>query len=308
MALDLWNAPPADFPIPEGLHITLDDVSDWDVDGLPYYNRADAARFQTLARQKPRLTYHFAARRNGRLVGHSLLYLSPGPLGIAGLYSVGVLLDARNQGIGRAVSLAACQYARALGCRYVLLNAATPIYERLGFVSLGYGQTWFMFPPVLNAAPPSPETVAFVEVLGRGDTAALDALPPQARPADLDARLPCKMTPLEVAARLEQPRSAQWLLNTGATPDVIAFCDLGWRDRLPELLAARPELANRRGGEWGQTPLHEAIARNDGELVRLLLSAQPDLTIEDSHFHATALGWARHFRRKEIIRLIEAQS
>lgn len=306
MALDLEKVPPADFPLPANMHIALDDESDWEVEGLPHYNRADAARLQAHAQQSPRRTYHFGAWQDGKIVGHSLLHLSAGPLAVAGLYSVGVLPEARNQGVGRAISLAACQYAHALGCRYVLLNAATHIYSRLGFVSLGNGQTWFMFPPVLNAVSPTPEIIAFTEAVGRGDTAGLEALPPHTLPADLDAKLLCKMTPLEVAACLKQPRTAQWLLDAGATPEVIPLCDLGWRDRIPALLASRPDLANHRVGEWSQTPLHEAAARNDVELARLLLTANPDLMVEDTQFHGTPLGWARHMRREEIVRLIEA--
>ena len=114
------------------------------------------------------------------------------------------------------------------------------------------------------------------------------------------------MTPLEIAAKLQQPTSAQWLLDRGATPNIVPLWDLGWRDRLPALLSAHPELANRRGGEWGGTALHEAANRNDIALARLALSARPDLTIEDMHFHGTPMGWARHMNRHEIIALIEA--
>lgn len=305
MALDLFKIPPADFPVSAALHIAEDEESAWEVDGLPYYDRADAPRFRVHARQMPRCTYHFGARIEGEIVGHSLLHISTGTRGVAGLYSVGVVPSAREQGVGRAVSLAACQFARQQGCRYVLLNAATHIYERLGFVSLGHGQTWWIYQTALDSLPIAPDLVAFTEAVGRGDTASLPSLPP---PADLDAVLVCGMTPLEVAARLKQPQAAQWLINRGASPDVIPLLDLGWRDRIPALLAARPALANRRVGEWGQTPLHEAIARNDTELARLLLSVRPDLSINDAQFNATPLGWAQHFGRTEIIEMIEAQS
>ena len=225
---------------------------------------------------------------------------------MAGLYNVEVLPEARNQGIGRAISRAACQHARALNCRYVLLNAATHIYERLGFVSLSHGQTWWMFRPALDAPPPTPGTIAFIEAIGRGDTDALTALPANEVPSDLDAPLLCKMAPLEVAACLAQPDAAQWLLDRGASPDIIPLCELGWRERVPALLAAHPELANRRLGEQATTPLHEAVARNDIALARLLLSADPDLSLEDAQFHATALGWAHHFKREAFITLLSA--
>lgn len=306
MALDLHLLPPADFPVPAGLEIFLDEGSVWDVDDLPHYDPTEAARLKALIRRTPQQTFHFGARLNGKIVGHSLLHLSTGSGGIAGLYNVGVVPVARNQGIGRAISRAACAHAQTLGCEFVLLNAATTIYERLGFVSLGYGQTWWMFRPALAAPALTPSLVALTEAVGRGDISALEALRLDELPRDLDASLRCKLTLLEVAAQLQQPEAAQWLLSAGATPDIIPLCDLGWRDQLPGLLDRRPELANRCLGELGQTPLHEAIARNDLALLRLLLSAKPNLEIQDTQYHATALGWARHFGRAEMVSLLEA--
>jgi GNAT superfamily N-acetyltransferase len=308
MALDLEQMPTASFPTHDGLEIVLDEENnggDWDVADLPHYNRADATRLQAHARRTPRRTYHFAARLGGKIVGHSLLHVDS--FGVAGLYNVGVVPSARNQGIGRAISLAACEYARTLGCRHVLLNAATHIYDKLGFVSLGHGQTWWLFPPTLHAPPPAPSVVAFTEAIGRGDVGSLgDGV--LAKIGDLDAPLLCKMTPLEVAAKLGQPGAAQWLLDAGASPDIIPLCDLGWRDRVPNLLMNRPDLASRRLGEWGQTPLHEAVSRNDIALVELLLSTNPDLDIleiKDTQFHATPLGWAEHLGRTEITTLLK---
>jgi GNAT superfamily N-acetyltransferase len=305
MALDLEQIPSTNGPLPNGLQIAQDDASDWDVSDLPHYDRADAARLQAHARQTPRRTYHFAARLEGKIVGHSLLHLSEN--GMAGLYNVGVVPRARRRGIGRAISLAACQYARTLGCRYVLLNAATHIYDKLGFVSLGYGQTWWMFAPMLEMPPPPPSLIAFVEALGRGDTSTLAALPPSELP-NLDSPLLCKMTPLEVAAKLQQPQAATWLLEAGASPDIIPLYDLGWRDQIPSILARYPHLAGRRLGEHGATPLHEAVSRNDVALAQLLLSTQPStdiLAITDTQFHATPLGWAEHLGRVEIAALLK---
>ncbi|WP_246385798.1 GNAT family N-acetyltransferase [Armatimonas rosea] len=304
MALDLETATPESFPTPESLELALDEGSPWEVTGIPYYEPRDAPRLRALAQQEPRKTYHFGARLEGKVVGHSLLHVSGGPLHVAGIYNVGVLPEARRQGVGRAVSWAACQHARSLGCRYVLLNAATHIYNRLGFVSLGHGQTWWMFRPALELPPLAPETVAFTEAIGRGDIEALQALP---LPPDLDSTLPCKMTLLEAAARLKQPESARWLLAQGALPDIIPLCDLGWRDQVPAALAARPALANRLLGSGGWTPLHEAVLRKDRELARLILAARPDLSIQDLQFKATALGWAKHFGYPEFVSLIEEQ-
>ncbi|WP_309709536.1 GNAT family N-acetyltransferase [Armatimonas sp.] len=302
MVLDLETTQPEDFMIPEGLTIELDGGSVWDVTGLPYYEPSDAPRLRALAQHTPRKTYHFGAWRGGKVVGHSLLHVSGGPLNVAGLYNVGVLPEARKQGVGRAISWAACQHARRLGCRYVLLNAATHIYNRLGFVSLGSGQTWWMFRPALELPPLEADTITFIEAIGLGDLGVLETLPV---PPDLDATLRCKMTPLEVAARLGQPESARWLLAHGALPDIIPLCDLGWRDQVPAALAVRPELANRLLGAGGWTPLHEAVLRKDLELARLILSARPDLSLQDLQFKATALGWAQHFGYPELAALIQ---
>lgn len=314
MALDL-HAMRADFPLPDGLHIAVDEPADWDVDDLPYYHRNEShsktAPNETAAPRKPlredkRRKWHFGAWLNGKIVGHSALLLTTGRQGVAGIYNVGVVPAARNQGVGRAITLAACQYAHALGCHYATLNsAADSLYERLGFVSLGHGQSWWMHEKTLNAPPPTPEQVAFAEAVGRGDAPTLDALDKRDLPADLDAPLPCGMTPLELAVSAKQPRSAEWLAAHGATLDILSAWDLGWKDRIPRLLADTPALIDRRRGDWQTSPLHDAVQRNDVPLARLLLAAHPDLTIQDAQVHSTPLGWARYFGRTEIIALIE---
>ena len=304
MALDL-EAMRDDFPVPDGLHIVVDDVGDWDVDDMPYYDRSNITVLQALARERPRRTWHFGAWLNGRVVGHSVLFLTTGALGVAGIYSVGVVPAARNQGIGRAISLAPCQFARALRARWATLNAATHIYDRLGFRSLGYGQTWWMHTATLNAPPPTPDQIAFAEAIVRGNIKGLDSVGAQAFPPDLDAPLPNGMTPLALAVKARQPAATEWLIAHGATPDIVQVWDLGWKDRVPGLLAERPELANRRAGHWQNTPLHEAALRGDAELARLVLAADPDLDIRDTQYHSTPLGWAQHLGQTEVAALIE---
>jgi hypothetical protein len=99
-----------------------------------------------------------------------------------------------------------------------------------------------------------------------------------------------------------------WLAEHGATLDIIAAWELGWKDRARELLARSPELANRRTGRWMVTPLHEAARMGDEELAGLLMTAQPDLTLRDGAFQSTPLGWAHHFGQAKIIALIEQQA
>ena len=310
MALDLHDLR-ADFPLPDGLHIAVDELADWDVDDLPYYTRKKAEENKAATPRRPvqedkRRKWHFGAWLNGKIVGHSVLLLTTGRQGMAGIYNVGVVPAARKAGCGRAVTLAACQYAQALGCHYATLNsAADSLYARMGFVSLGRGQTWWMHEKALNAPPPTPEQIAFAEAVGRDDVAALAALEKQTLPADLDATLPCGMTPIELAVRTKAAPFRRMAHYAGRNVDILSAWDLGWKDRIPRLLADTPALVNRRRGDWQLTPLHDAVYRNDAELACLLLSANADPTIQDAEFHSTPLGWARHFRRTEIIALIE---
>ena len=156
MSLDLTGIPDST-PVPEGLSVAVDDESDWAVEGLPYYRRADGPTLRTLAQARPRRTWHIGARQNGEIVAHSILHLTTGRLGVAGIYNVGVVESARRQGIGAEVTLAACRTARDMGCHHALLNAATHVYDRLGFQSLGHGQTWWMHTPAWPPPLPHPQ-------------------------------------------------------------------------------------------------------------------------------------------------------
>ena len=195
-----------------------------------------------------------------------------------------------------------------MGCRYAVLNSTemgAPLYRSLGFETLGYGQTWWLQRDVLAQEPPTHLEVALAEAVGRGDLVALDALAHRLPPKVLDAALRCGLTPVQVAVQTGHPASVDWLVRHGATLDVVSAWALGWKERVADLLAASPELANRRSGRQGRTPLHEAVLRDDAELARVVLAAHPDLGIADTEFRSTPLGWARHFGREEIIWLIE---
>jgi GNAT superfamily N-acetyltransferase len=295
---------------PESLKIEpVEAAPEWDVEDLPYYSRKDAARMHAAIQARPYRIWQFVARLEGKVVGHTALNLTTGPLGVAGIYNVGVIPAARKRGIGTAVTAAACLFAREIGCRHALLNATglgEPVYRRLWFQSIGYGQTWWWPGERIDAPPPTPLQVAVAEALGRGDHAALTRLAPEMPPEMPSAVLPCGMTPLELAVETGQPASAEWLIERGVPLGIIAAWDLGWKERVPALLAERPELVNARSGDWQTTPLHTAAERGDTQLARLLLAAGADLSLQDAQFRSTPLGWARHLGRAEIVALIEA--
>ena len=204
--------------------------------------------------------------------------LTTGPQGVAGIFNVGVVASARNRGIGKAVVIAACLQARELGCRHALLNGTGErMYNQVGFQTIGCGQTWYLRGSTLDAPPPTETQVAFIEAVGRGDLAALDRLAGRLEPGAADAALASGLTPLQVAVHTQQPAAAEWLIRHGASLDAVTAWDLGWKERVPDLLAARPELVNRRSGDWGLTSLHEAVQRDDPDLARVLLAARPDL-------------------------------
>jgi GNAT superfamily N-acetyltransferase len=299
----------ADHPAPPGLRVDLiGDEPIGEVDDLPHYSRTEAEFRRAASRARPRRVWHFGAWLEGRPVAHCALFITRGRLGVAGIWTCGVVPDARNQGIGKAVTVAACRLAQTLGCRYAILNATgmgEPVYRRIGFEKIGAGKTWWMHPTTLAAAPPPRWQVAVAEAVARGDLAALERLGGTLSPAALDRRLPNAATLIQLAVDSDQPAAVEWLVEHGATLDVLSAWDLGWKDRVRQLVAASREPAHRRYGHWQITPLHAAAERGDTELARVLLAADPDLEIRDADLNATPLEWAQRYERPEIVALIQ---
>ena len=79
----------------------------------------------------------YLALLNGQLVGTSQLFLSAG---VAGIYNVTCLPEARGQGVGGAITLAPLIEARQMGYRISILQASrlgARVYRRLGFQEYG---------------------------------------------------------------------------------------------------------------------------------------------------------------------------
>jgi GNAT superfamily N-acetyltransferase len=133
----------------------------WDVDDLPHYSREIAAARYAASQARPRRVWQFGAWLDGKPVGYCTLFLTTGRLGIAGIWGCGVVPAARKQGIGTAITRAACEFARELGCRYAMLNAThmgETVYRRVGFEKIGAGQTWMLQREALEAPPPTEGT------------------------------------------------------------------------------------------------------------------------------------------------------
>jgi GNAT superfamily N-acetyltransferase len=140
MAVDLW-ALNEDLPTPAGLAIELVEDTEalrkWAHVSVLGFGLPEAIvdpwfeLFAALGFDQPLRNY--LGTLNGQPVATSQLLLGAG---VAGIYVVGTLPEARRQGIGAAISLAPLRDARALGYRVGILHASRlgeGVYRRLGF-------------------------------------------------------------------------------------------------------------------------------------------------------------------------------
>lgn len=144
MAADLM-ALPEDLPFPTGLEIvpvengeTLQQwihVASIGFDVPEEYEKVWYDFFVEAVFDLPFRTY--LALLNGRPVATSQLFLSAG---VAGIYNVTCIPEARGQGIGAAITLAPALAARGMGYRIGILQASdlgARVYRRLGFQDFG---------------------------------------------------------------------------------------------------------------------------------------------------------------------------
>ena len=309
MALDL-EAIKAQHTAPAGVQVRGDNDTDiHDIKGLPYSANNNILT-PACRKANPGRAQRFIASLHGKILGQSAVFFTTGDYGVAGIYNVGVVPKAQNKGIGKAVTLAACLYAKEQGYRYAVLNATASgrrIYEQIGFEWMGDGLTWWLAGNrYMNK--PSPFEVALVEATGRGDTAALEKLGAEMTTAALSAPVTNGMTLMELAVHCKQPASAEWLIAHEVAYTLLDVWDLGWKERAAALLREKPQEVNRQYREGNITVLHMAAQRNDMALAELALSANPDLTLRDSWHDSPPLGWAEFFQRPEITRMIKTHA
>jgi ankyrin repeat protein len=69
-----------------------------------------------------------------------------------------------------------------------------------------------------------------------------------------------------------------------------------------------PNRYNPKGSHAHSTPLHQAALAGHDAVVRLLVERGAKLDIQDTVYHGTPLGWAKHAGRVETERYLRAQS
>ena len=258
-----------------------------DLDDPPRFDRSPAANIEVVVAPGPPYartlpyappdgagdppgTFRLGVRLRQKVVGQ----ISVNPFaGVAGIYSMGVAPRVRGRGIATELTRAACRLAIEHGCRHAVLNATDDgerVYRRVGFRSLGWGQTWWYS----RSPSPTARQTALTEAIGFGDLDALVALSPA--DAELEGPLPGDERPLPFALLTDQVRVAEWILG-----------------RLPALI-------DMRYGPHDTTLLHLAVDHGSPAFVELALAHGVDLSARDSTFSATALGWAEHFGREAL--------
>jgi hypothetical protein len=144
MAADLTKLPEIN-PIPNGLsiihvedHSTLREWIHVASIGFGVPSRIEAVWcdfFEEAIFEPPFRTY--LALLNGKPVATSQLFISAG---VAGIYNVTCLPEARGKGIGAAITVAPLLDARTMGYKIGILQASAmgyPVYQRLGFEDFG---------------------------------------------------------------------------------------------------------------------------------------------------------------------------
>ena len=260
-----------------------------------------------IGRGRPQRLWHFLAWHEGVPVGSAVCFLASG---VAGIYDVGVPWAHRRQGIGTAITAAACLHARNLGYRAAVLISSPlgeSVYRRVGFEEVSRTEDCSLSPGAQRKRSLKPAQQAMFMAVCAGDVSRMEKLIRRDRKM-IKLRNQSGVTLLQAAAYMQQTDAAGWLLDRGAVLDPVTAFDLGMNDRIAAM-AVSPQLLSARMD--GLTPLHIAVLRRDCgarhylELVRLLLEAGADATVRDDTHESTPKGWAQAFGDAEAIELFE---
>ena len=241
--------------------------------------------------------WHFVAQQGGEPLGQATLHLAGC---VAGIYDVGVVPKARRQGIGTAVTLAACLFAQKLDYRYAVLWASREgVYKKMGFRQVCRISYTDMSSRVLRKVPQDRDlAIACAASVGeRGRFCKL-----MRRYGEVFSwRSPAGMSPLGVAVASGRADFAGWLVDRGMALDACSAYQLGWLDALAEMT---PEVLNATVGVHGSTVLHQAAYEGNIDVIRLLLKRGADATVRDAMYDSTPQGWAKHFGQAKAVRVL----
>lgn len=306
MVLDLHSLPDPPPVLSRHQGVSAPDrFDDFEVPELQCYGEDTWRTRQAMQECLPRRVWHLVIWQDGRPAGQIALNATEGELGVLGVHNVILLPQARASGLALDRFTWLQRFALDLGCRYLVTHAfdRVAVFDRMfGFRDLGSGCTWWTGELTLRQRPEAAR-VRLAEAVASGDLGALGAA--SWEPGELDRPLPNGLTPLRFAGELGQAGAARWLLAAGASPDVLAAWDLGWRDEVRQLLHDQPTLVHGRSPRSGKTLLHAAAERGDGDLATALLAAGADPQARDQRFQTTALDWAlklRHHRVAAVLR------
>ena len=87
----------------------------------------------------------YVGRLDGRPVASNMLFIGAG---VAGVFGVATLPEARGRGIGAAITLAAYADARDQGFHHGVLfgtELGAPVYRRIGFRDVGVGMSRYLW-------------------------------------------------------------------------------------------------------------------------------------------------------------------
>jgi hypothetical protein len=311
MGLDLHSlpTPPTAKELAQRYDVTMPTrFDDWRVPELMCFGPDSWQARQAMVHQQPQRVWHGVLWQDGAPAGQLSFNATEGELGVVGLHNFVILPGARVRGPGLDRFDWVTRFCLDLGCRYLVANAierAVPLYKMMNFQELGKGYTWWATTEGI-AERPAEQQVRLAEAIGEGDLDGVQRATAGWDGAQFDRRLANGLTPLRYAALRGQPEAAMCLLSRGATPDILAAWDLGWRDDVDDLLSRNPASLHARGTRSGKTLLHIAVERNDPDLARLLLAAGADPAQRDHRFHATPLDWAVKMRMTRVAAILRS--